>query len=149
MALTPIQFLWETRLPSLRESMDKLFEDFFGHTGFPSLKEGHWLPSIDIHETKKDVVVTMDAPSIDPKEISISIVENRLVIRGEKKKDEELLEEDLFRSERYYGSFQRTIQLPVEIIANKAKATYKDGVLRVVIPRSQKVEPKEIKIEIK
>jgi HSP20 family protein len=149
MALTPIHFLWESRFPSLRESMDKLLEDFFGQTGYPSLREGQWLPSVDVHDTKKDVVVTVDLPSIDPKDVSISIVDDKLSVRGEKKREEELKEEDCFRSERYYGSFQRIIQLPAEVIPEKAKATYKDGVLKITVPKSTKVTPKEIKVEIK
>ena len=149
MALTPIQFLWESRLPSLRESMDKLFEDFFGRTGFPSAKEGQWLPAADVHDTKKDLVVTMDIPSIDPKELNVSIVDNTLIVKGEKRKEEELKDEDCFRSERFCGSFQRIIQLPGEVVADKAKASYKDGVLKITVPKSAKVTPKEIKVEIK
>jgi HSP20 family protein len=149
MALTPIQFMWETKFPSLRESMDKLFEDFFGQVGFPSIREGQWIPAADVHDTKKDVVVTMDIPSIDPKEITISIEGDRLLIKGEKKKEEELKDETSYRTERFCGSFQRVIQLPTEVVAEKAKATYKDGVLKISIPKSPKVTPKEIKVEVK
>jgi HSP20 family protein len=149
MTLTPIQFLWESRFPSLRESMDKLFEDFFGQTGFQPPREGHWLPAVDIHETKKDVVVTMDIPSVDPQEVTISVVDNRLAVRGEKRKEEELKDEECFRSERFYGSFQRIIQLPADVVPDKAKATYKDGVLKITVPKSAKVVAKEVKIEVK
>jgi HSP20 family protein len=148
MPITPWKSLWETRFPSLREEMDKLFEDFFGKTGFPSIKDDTWIPPVDVHETKKDVIVTMDIPAIDPKEIFISIIEGKLSVKGERKKEEELKNEECYRSERVCGSFQRIIQLPTDVIADKARATYKDGVLKITIPKSHKVVPKEIKVEI-
>ncbi|HPU29408.1 MAG TPA: Hsp20/alpha crystallin family protein [Syntrophorhabdaceae bacterium] len=148
MTLTPWKSLWEFRFPTLKEEMDKLFEDFFEKTGFPGIKEGQWVPAVDIHETKKDVVVSFDLPAIDPKDVSISIVEDRLTVKGERKREEEIKEADYYRSERIYGAFQRVIQLPTEVVADKAKATYKDGVLRITIPKSQKAMPKEIKVEI-
>jgi HSP20 family protein len=132
----------------LKDEMDKLFEDFFGRTGFPSMQEGGWLPAVDVNETKKDVVVTLDLPAINPKEVSISIVGDRLTIKGERKKEEETKEENYYRSERMHGTFQRVVQLPTEVVADKAKATYKDGVLKITVPKSQKAVPKEIKIEI-
>ena len=148
MALTPWRSLWEARFPTLKEEMDKLFEDFFGRTGFPAIGESGWLPAIDVHETKKDVVVKMDVPAINPKDVSISIVDDKLVIKGERKKEEETKEETYYRSERVYGSFQRIVQLPAQVVGDKARAAYKDGVLKITIPKSQKAVPKEIKVEI-
>lgn len=148
MPITPWRSLWEVRFPSLKEEMDKLFEDFFGRTGFPAPAEGTWLPPVDVRETKEDVVVTMDIPAVDPKEVTISIMDDKLTIRGERKKEEETREENYFRSERVHGSFQRTIQLPSEVVGDKAKATYKDGTLKITVPKSEKAMPKEIKVEI-
>jgi HSP20 family protein len=148
MTLVPGRGLWELRFPSLKDEMDKLFEDFFGRTGFPSMQEGGWLPAVDVNETKKDVVVTLDLPAINPKEVSISIVDDRLTIKGERKREEETKEENYYRSERMHGTFQRVVQLPTEVVGDKAKATYKDGVLRITVPKSQKAVPKEIKIEV-
>jgi HSP20 family protein len=148
MAITPWRGLWETRFPSLRDEMDKLFEDFFGRTGFPAASETGWMPASDVYETKKDVVVTMELPAIDPKEVSILIVEDRLTVKGEKKKEVEARDEDFYRCERTYGSFQKTIQLPAEVVGDKAKATYRDGVLKIVVPKSEKAIPKEIRVEV-
>ena len=149
MPLTPWKSLWETRFPSLKEEMDKVFEDFFGRAGFPPLRESGWMPAVDVHETKKDILVTMDIPAIDPKEVSITVIDDKLTVKGERKRETELKEEDFYRNERVYGSFQRTIQLPAEVLGDQAKATYKDGVLKVVVPKSQKSAPKEIRIEVK
>jgi HSP20 family protein len=148
MAITPWRSLWEVRFPSLKEEMDKLFEDFFGRTGFPAPAEGAWLPPVDVRETKEDVVVMMDIPCVDPKEVTISIMDDKLTVKGERKKEEETREESCFRSERVYGSFQRTIQLPSEVVGARARATYKDGALRITIPKTEKAMPKEIKVEI-
>ena len=71
MALTPWRGLWESRFPSLRDEIDKMFEDFFGKTDFSSLADGTWNPPMDVQQTKKDVIVMMDIPAIDPKAISI------------------------------------------------------------------------------
>lgn len=148
MPLTPWKSLWETKFPSLREEMDRVFEEFFDKAGFPSLRETGWLPAVDIHETKKEVVVTMDIPAVDPQEVVVTIVEDRLTVKGERKREEEVEEEGYYRAERVYGSFQRTVQLPVGVKGDKARATYKDGVLKIVVPKSQKSVPKEIKINI-
>jgi HSP20 family protein len=148
MTSAPWRSLWELRFPALKDEMDKLFEDFFGRAGFPSITEGGWLPAVDVHETKKDVFVILDLPAVNPKEVSISIVDNRLTIKGERKKEEETKEENYYKSERLYGTFQRVVQLPAEVVGDKAKATYKDGVLKITVPKSQKAVPKEIKVEV-
>ncbi len=148
MPLTPWKSLWETKFPSLREEMDRVFEEFFGKAGFPSLREAGWLPAVDVHENKKDVVVTMDLPAVDPDEVTITIIEDKLTVKGERKREEEIREEDYYRNERVYGTFQRSIQLPAQVIGDKASATYNEGVLRIKIPKSQKSLPKEIKINV-
>jgi HSP20 family protein len=149
MPLTPWKSLWETKLPSFREEMDKVFEDFFSTAGFPSLKEEGWMPAVDVYETKSDIVVTMDVPAINPKDISIAVIKDKLTVKGERKREKELKEEDYYRTERVYGSFQRVVSLPTAVVGAKAKATYKDGIIQITIPKSQKAVPKEIKITVK
>jgi len=148
MPLTPWKSLWETKFPSLREEMDRVFEDFFGKAGFPSLREANWLPAVDVLETAEDIIVTMDVPAIDPNELAITIVGDKLTVKGERKREEEHKDEDYYRSERVHGSFLRTIQLPAEVIGEKAGATYKEGVLTIVVPKSPKAVAREIKISL-
>ncbi len=148
MPLTPWKFLWETRFPSFREEMNKVLEDFFNTAGVPSLKEGVLTPAVGIHETEVDVVVTMDIPAIDPGDISVFVTEGKLTVQGEQKKEKELVEEGVYGSERAYGSFQRTVQLPAGVVGTRARATYKDGVLKIAIPKSRKTMPKKIKITV-
>lgn len=148
MAIIQWKPLWDTRFPSLRDEMDKMFEDFFEKVSFPSTHSDSWAPPLDVSETAKDVIVAVDIPGVDPKEIDISIMEDILSIKGQRKKGEDMTDEECFRSERRFGLFQRTVQLPSDVTADNAKATYVDGVLRIVVPKTQKSAPKEIKVNI-
>jgi|WetSurMetagenome_2_1015567.scaffolds.fasta_scaffold816403_2 HSP20 family protein len=148
MTMIPWRPLWDTRFPSLRDEMDKMFEEFFEKVRFPSTREHSWTPAVDVYETKKDVIVTVDIPGIDPKEVAVSLMEESLTIKGERKKEDDLKDEDLYRSEREFGSFQRLIQLPAEVMADQAKATYVNGVLRIVAPKTQKSAPKEVRVDV-
>lgn len=148
MAMIPWKPLWDTKFPSLRDEMDKMFEEFFEKVRFPSAREHSWTPPLDVYETKKDIIITVDIPGIDPKEITVAIVEDTLTIKGERRKEQDLKDEELYRAEREFGPFQRMIQLPAQVVADKAKAVCKDGVLRIVVPKTQRMAPKEVKIDI-
>ncbi|MDD3846339.1 MAG: Hsp20/alpha crystallin family protein [Syntrophorhabdaceae bacterium] len=148
MPLTPWKSMWETKFPSLREEMDRVFEEFFGEAGFPTLREADWLPAVDVVEREGDIVVAMDIPAIDPKEVKITILEDKLTVEGERKRDEEFREENCCRSERVHGSFLRCIQLPAGVVGEKASATYREGVLKIAVPKSQKPVSWEIKVSV-
>jgi HSP20 family protein len=148
MAMTPWRPLWDTRFPSLRDEMDKMFEEFFEKVRFPSAREHSWTPALDIYDTKKEVIVTVDVPGVDPKDVAVSIMEGSLTIKGERKKEADLKDEELYRAEREFGAFQRMVQLPAEVSPDKAKASYANGVLKIVIPKAQKNAPKEVKVDI-
>jgi HSP20 family protein len=149
MPLTPWKSLWETRFPSFREEMNKVFEDFFSTAGVPSFNEGGLVPAVDVNETEVDVVITMDIPEINPRDISVSVIKDKLIVKGECKKEKELTKEESCRVERAYGSFQRIVQLPTGVVGAKAKAAYKNGVLKIAIPKSRKTMSKIIKITVK
>ncbi|MCS7280434.1 MAG: Hsp20/alpha crystallin family protein [Desulfobacterota bacterium] len=148
MPLTPWRSIWESDLLSIKEEMDRIFDEFFGRPIFPVIEETPWVFPIDVFETPSDIVVYADLPAVDPRDVSITVSEDKLTIRGERKKVEDVDIESFFRKERFYGFFQRIIPLPTEVEAKRAKASYKDGVLKIVIPKLQKDLPKEIKIEI-
>jgi HSP20 family protein len=150
MPLTPWKSLWETRFPSFREEMNKVFQDFFSTARVLSLEEGGVIPRVDVHETRVNLVITMDIPAINPENISVSVIEDKLTVKGERKKEKkETAEEEFYRIEKEYGSFQRIVQLPKGVVGARARATYKDGVLTIAIPRSRKPAPKEIKVSVK
>lgn len=148
MPLTPWRSMWDTRFPSLKEEMDRVFEDFFGDTGFAALSGAKWVPAVDIIDTETDITVIMDIPSIDPEKVTVTVLEDTLTIEGERRQEHEFNDREFYRSERMHGSFSRTITLPDNVVGNKASATYKEGVLTIQLPKSHKELAKEIKINI-
>ena len=137
-------------LLSIREEMNRLFDSFF--SGVPesrsSLLEGEWAPSIDVAETDEEVVITAELPGVKQDDVDITITDDILTLKGEKKEEKEVNEKNYHRIERCYGSFQRSIRLPVGVQADKVKASYKDGVLRIVAPKIEEAKPKQIKINV-
>jgi HSP20 family protein len=137
-------------LLSIRDEVNRLFDNFF--TGLPErrrgLLEGEWAPSVDIAETDNDVVVTAELPGVKQDDVDITITDDVLTLKGEKKEEKEVKEKNYHRIERSYGSFQRSVSLPAGVQADKAKATYKDGVLHITVPKAEEAKPKQIKIDV-
>jgi len=135
---------------SIRDEIDRLFDGFFGRMPAKrSVMEGIWAPLVDIEETKDDILIRAELPGMKKEDIKISVSEGRLQIAGERSKEKEEKEGTYHRIERTYGRFQRIVPLPVEVEAGKTKATYKDGMLEVRLPKAEKAKPKEIGIEVK
>ena len=97
---------------------------------------GDWAPSIDLSETKESVVVKIEVPGMDQKDIEVSLQENRLTIKGEKKQEKEEKHERYHRVERSYGAFARSVRLPVGVDASKVSAAFKNGLLTVTLPKT-------------
>lgn len=133
----------------LKKEMDKIFEDFFGRK-FPVLSEEEFsfAPAIDLSETDNEVIVKAAIPGVDKKDVSIKIADNLLTIKGEVKKEAEEKKKNYYRQEIAYGAFSRTIQLPADVKSEEAKANMKNGVLEIVIPKTEKAKTKEIKINV-
>jgi HSP20 family protein len=134
-------------LGSLRREMDRLWDSFFGERPLARAWEREWAPSLDVSETKDNFVVKAEVPGIDAKDIDISLTGDVLTIKGEKKQEKEEKEEDYHLVERSYGAFSRSIRLPAEVESTKIKASYKNGILRVTLPKSEKVKAKEVRIK--
>lgn len=94
-------------------------------------------PSLDIYQTDGEIVAAVEIPGINPKDIDITVSKDMLAIKGELKQEEEVKEEGYFRTERRFGSFRRVVPLPVEVKAKEAKASFKNGVLEVRIPKAK------------
>jgi HSP20 family protein len=106
-----------------------------------------WNPSVDIFETENDVVVKAELPGMDPKSIDVRLENNVLLLKGERHFEKETKEENYHRVEREYGTFSRAFSLPMAVKEEKITAEYKDGILKIVLPKKEEVKPKTIKIE--
>jgi HSP20 family protein len=107
-----------------------------------------WAPSVDIYEDKDRLVLKADLPGINEKDISLDVDGNRLTLNGERRMEKETKEENYHRIERAYGQFVRSFTLPNTIDADGIKATYKNGVLEVSLPKKEEVKPKHVSIDI-
>lgn len=135
---------WRPRhLTSLPTDIDRFFEDFgLGWKHF----DRAWSPSVDLSETDDKYEVTVDLPGMKKDEIQIQYKDNVLVLSGEKKHEEKVDQKNYHRIERAYGKFERSFRLPKDVKAESIKASYKNGVLHVEIPKAEKVKPKEISV---
>lgn len=135
----------------LQREMNSLFDNFF--RGFElepfESRMGMFTPQIDIVESDKDVKITAELPGMDEKDIEVSLSNEMLVVKGEKKEEKEDKGKDYYRMERSYGSFSRTIPLPVEVQEDKIDATFKKGVLTITLPKSEKAIKATKKVAIK
>lgn len=145
---------WKKReskeIVGFRSELDRLFDRFFGPDFLATgefLQEGGWFPSVDISEGKKEITVKAEIPGAEPKDFDISLDGRRLTIKGEKKQEKEEKEENYHRVERSYGYFNRTVELPAEVEADKVEASYKKGVLKIVMKKSKESESKKIDIK--
>jgi HSP20 family protein len=132
----------------LRNEMDRLWDDYFG-SGRRALRpmEEDWLPAVDVSETGDKITIKAEVPGMEAKDIEIAMVGDTLTIKGEKKLEREEKEENYHTVERSYGSFTRAMKLPATVDADKVEASYKNGVLTVVLPKKEEVKPKAIEIK--
>jgi len=137
-----------------QRDMNRLFDRFFGGI-FPAPFEDFDLPltgfspRVDVAETDDEVQVTAELPGMEEKEIEVTLDGDALRIRGEKKAENERKDGEVFRSERYYGAFDRVVPLPCEVENGKAEAEFKNGVLTVTLPKTERSRSRRRKIEIR
>jgi HSP20 family protein len=132
------------------------FEDYWSRP-FPRLwRPDFWrlrpinieAPALDVYEEKDDLIVKAEIPGLTKDEIDISLEGNTLTIKGEKKKEEEVKEEDYYRCERSFGSFARSIELPVDVQTDKVNATFKNGLLEMRLPKSEHARKNVVKVNV-
>jgi HSP20 family protein len=133
---------------SLRDEIDRLFESFFEEPLWPRTFEHAWSPAIDVYETDSEIVVKAELPGMKAEDVEVTLAENRLTLKGEKKRSEETKGENYYRMESVYGSFLRTIPIPVPVKKDEIKATFKDGVLEIRLKKDE-VKEKSLKIDVK
>ena len=132
--------------------LNRLFEEPFGAlmpVGEEFLPLTTWTPACDIYETDKDIVIKAELPEVEKKDVFVSLENNLLTIRGERKFNEETKRENYHRVERRYGEFIRTFTLPAFIDPAKINAEFKDGLLNIVLPKREEAKPKQIEVKVK
>ncbi len=137
-------------LISLREAMDRLFEESFvrPRTGALAPRVRGTL-ALDMYETDDDVVVRASVPGVDPEDLDINITGDTLTIRGETRAEEEVEEDNYIYRERRYGAFSRSVAIPTAVEADEAEAEFEDGILTLRLPKAEEVKPKEIRVKTK
>jgi HSP20 family protein len=132
---------------TLQEQVNRLFGNVLEHSGEES-NLTTWAPAVDIYETEHELVVKADLPEIDPKDLDIRVENNILTIRGERKFEKKVNEENYLRVERAYGSFSRSFSLANTVNSEAIKADYQNGVLTLTIPKREEAKPKQIKVNV-
>jgi HSP20 family protein len=134
-------------LTDIQTQMNRLFDNFLGQPFSSGMMERVWAPPVDMYETSNEVVVAVELPGLNEKDIRLSITGDLLTIQGERHSSEEARDAGHYRQERWFGKFERAISLPIPVETGQVKATYRDGVLTIKLPKTEGVKPKEIKID--
>lgn len=138
-------------IEKIQREMNRLFD--FSLARFPmgenTLLGSQWAPAVDVHESKDNILVKADMPGLKKDEIEIHVQDNNLILKGEKKEEKEVKEDNYYRAERFSGSFCRMIPLPSQIDGEKVDARYQDGVLTLTLAKKEESKPKQIKIDVK
>ena len=141
---------WEPvrEMMTLREAMDRLFDDAF--TRPISLRDGGWsAPAIDMYQTDDEVFVEAALPGFKADEVQINVTGDMLTLRGEMKHEEEKKDKSWHIREHRWGSFERSVALPTDVVADKANADFANGILTITLPKAEEVKPKTITVKAK
>ena len=136
------------RLNDLREEIDRLFESPLAELTRTSQLLSGWTPPIDLFEDKDHFIVRAELPGMKKEDIDLSLHDGSLSISGERKSEDSHQEAEAYRTERFFGRFQRTITFPALVAADQVKAGYKDGILTVKLPKTEEAKPKHIDVKV-
>jgi HSP20 family protein len=132
---------------TLQQQVNRLFENVTqGHADEASLAT--WAPAVDIYETENELVIKADLPDVNEKDLDVRVENNMLTLRGERKFEQKVKEENYLRIERSYGSFSRSFSLPNTVNTETIKAEYKNGALTVELPKRAETKPRQVKVNV-
>ncbi|MHB9028076.1 MAG: Hsp20/alpha crystallin family protein [Candidatus Latescibacterota bacterium] len=131
--------------PSMADFVERMFY------GAPNVRtpENVWTPRVDVHETENEVLLDVELPGIDKKDVKVEVKEGVLTVSGERRNERKVKEEGYRSIERHYGRFERSFGLGDTVDADKISAAYKDGIMTITLPKLEKVKPREISVEVK
>jgi HSP20 family protein len=134
------------RFAVLRGELDRLFDSSFAPAFRAPGSSSRWAPALDLYQDKDQFTVVAELPGLKKEDIELSLHDGVLTISGERKQEKK--GEEGYRSERFFGHFQRSITLPASVDGNKVKATYQDGILKIVLPKAEEAKPKQIEVSV-
>jgi len=146
----PVLTPWSNfgRLSDLRDEIDRLFEAPLAELARSSNLLSGWTPALDVYEQKENFILKAELPGMRKEDITVSLHDGSVSISGERKSDTKHEDSEVYRTERFFGRFQRTVTLPAPVAADKVKAQYKDGVLTVTLPKTEEAKPKQIDVSV-
>lgn len=136
------------RLNNLRDEIDRLFETPLAELARNSQLLSGWTPAFDLCEDKDNLYVKVELPGMKKEDIDVSLHDGSLSISGERKADAKHQETEVYRAERFFGRFQRTVMLPTLVASDKVKAQYQDGILSITLPKAEEAKPKQINVNV-
>jgi HSP20 family protein len=142
---------WEPfrNVSDIQGEMNRLFDVFLGRPLAGAAPSGRmWMPPIDMAETDDELILTVEIPGVREKDVSVSITGDLLSIKGHRRPEDDATDRKSLHVERLYGHFERMIQLPLAVQGDRVKATYRDGVLQISLPKADQLKPRQIKIDI-
>jgi HSP20 family protein len=136
-------------LVDVQSEVNHLLDTFAGRQPVGAMERSRsWLPAVDMHETKDSLVLKVELPGVRDGDVAVSIIGDLLTIKGERRWDDDVKDQKFLHVERAHGQFERLIQLPMAVQADKVKASYRDGVLEITLPKVEEMKPRNIKIDI-
>jgi len=134
---------------ALQDRMNRLFDEFFRRSEIgPESASAEWKPLADVYEDGNEIVLSIEIPGVNKDNIKVTVENNILTVSGERKQEREEKKENYHRIERAYGSFSRSFSLPNTVDSNNIKASYKNGVLELVLPKKEEAKPKAINVKV-
>jgi HSP20 family protein len=134
------------RFAALREELDRLFDNSFGPVFQAPGSFSRWAPALDVYQDTDQFTVVAELPGLKKEDIELSLQDGVLTISGERKQEKK--SEEGYRNERFFGRFQRSVTLPASVDSSKVKATYEDGILKIVLPKAEEAKPKKIDVSV-
>lgn len=135
------------QLHSLRDEINRLFESPFANGNSDVLNT--WAPALDLYEDKDNLVLTAEIPGMQKEDIELSLHENTITLSGERRNEKKYEGGETSREERFFGRFTRSLVLPKTVDSSKVKATYRDGILTVTLPKAEAAKPRQIEVSVK
>jgi len=132
----------------LQERMSRIFDEALLKYRASGAVSGGWYPPVDIYETEENIILKAELPGVAPESVSIDVGENTLSLRGERKLEKGLMDENYYRMERFYGTFHRAFSLPYPVDGESVKASFKDGVLKITVPKKRQPGAGSIKVKV-